>query len=85
MWRAMVVAAVGVVGLAGCTRQDGLPRSSQPADVAPHGYTPKTRLAIFNWFEKHLKGSDQNVTEDIREEQEKDEDLLMLIMPVRLN
>jgi hypothetical protein len=44
-------------------------------DVAPHGYTPKTRLAIFNWFEKHLKGSDKPVTDDIREEQEKDDDL----------
>ncbi len=44
-------------------------------DVAPHGYTPKTRLAIFNWFEKHLKGSDKSVAEDIREEQEKDDDL----------
>jgi hypothetical protein len=44
-------------------------------DVFRHGYTPKTRLAIFSWFDKNLKGSDVPVTEDIRTDDEKDETL----------
>jgi len=43
--------------------------------VTPHGYSPATRLAIFNWFERHLKGSSRVVTDDIIEEEERDEDL----------
>ncbi|MBM4079968.1 MAG: acetylxylan esterase, partial [Planctomycetes bacterium] len=56
--------------LYGCEDKVGLVE-----DVAPHGYTPKTRLALFNWFEKHLKGSDKLITEDFRTEQENDDDL----------
>ena len=44
-------------------------------DVSRHGYTPKLRLAIFNWFEKNLKGSDQPVTDDLRTDMEPDESL----------
>lgn len=44
-------------------------------DVYRHGYTPKTRLAIFNWFERWLKQSDRPVTDDLREDFERDEDL----------
>ena len=44
-------------------------------DVSQHGYTPKIRLALFNWFEKHLKGSTALVTEDLREDEEDDRDL----------
>ncbi len=43
--------------------------------ITPHGYSPATRLAIFNWFERHLKGSSQPVADDISENEEKDEDL----------
>ena len=54
----------------GCEERVGLVE-----DVNPHGYTPKTRLAIFNWFERHLKGSSEAVTEDLHEDQEDDRDL----------
>jgi len=43
--------------------------------VTPHGYSPKTRIALFNWFEKHLKGSDRRVLDDLADNPEKDEDL----------
>jgi hypothetical protein len=44
--------------------------------ITPHGYSPATRLAIFNWFERYLKGSDRPVTDDIVEsEDENDNDL----------
>ncbi len=43
--------------------------------ATPHGYSPKTRLALFNWFEKHLKGSDVRVTDDLAETLEKSENL----------
>jgi len=44
--------------------------------VTPHGYSPKTRLALFNWFEQHLKGSGTPVTDDLVEDRlEKDEAL----------
>ncbi|OGV57582.1 MAG: hypothetical protein A2283_07945 [Lentisphaerae bacterium RIFOXYA12_FULL_48_11] len=43
--------------------------------VTPHGYSPKMRIAVFNWFEKYLKGSDRLVTDDIAENPEKDKDL----------
>lgn len=43
--------------------------------ITPHGYSPATRLAIFSWFERHLKGSDKPVTDDIIETGERDEDL----------
>ncbi len=43
--------------------------------VTPHGYSKGIRLALFNWFEKYLKGSDTRVTDDIAETPEKDEEL----------
>ena len=43
--------------------------------VTPHGYSPKTRLALFNWFGKHLQGSDEAVTDDLSGREERDEDL----------
>lgn len=44
-------------------------------DVAQHGYTPKERLTIFNWCGHHLKDNNQPVTEDLRTDMERDEDL----------
>ena len=69
-YRDLVHRARMLYRLYGCEEKVGLVE-----DVGPHGYTRKTRLGIFNWFEKHLKGSDTLITEDIREEQEKDDDL----------
>jgi len=69
-FRDLVHRARMVYRLYGCEEKVGLVE-----DVSKHGYTPKIRLAIFNWFEKHLKGSDKPITDDLREEQEKDEDL----------
>lgn len=43
--------------------------------VIQHGYSRETRLPLFSWFEKHLKGSDIPVTEDIAETLETKEDL----------
>ncbi|MDD2600817.1 MAG: acetylxylan esterase [Kiritimatiellae bacterium] len=43
--------------------------------VTQHGYSPKTRLAIFNWFEKNLKGADKPVTDDLAENPENDAEL----------
>jgi hypothetical protein len=42
-------------------------------DVFRHGYTPKTRLAIFSWFDKNLKASNVPATDDIRTDDEKDD------------
>lgn len=47
-------------------------RVSLVEDVFRHGYTPKTRLAIFSWFDRHLKDSAVPVTEDIRTDDEQD-------------
>ncbi len=69
-FRDLVHRARMVYRLEGCEDRIGLVE-----DVFRHGYTPKLRLAIFNWFEKHLKGSDQPVTEDLRDEMEPDEAL----------
>lgn len=44
-------------------------------DQIPHGYSPKTRTALFNAFEQHLKGVAAPAAEDIREERETVEDL----------
>jgi len=44
-------------------------------DAGRHGYTPKTRLAIFNWFARHLKADAAPVTEDIDDRDDADEDL----------
>jgi len=46
-------------------------------DLAPHGYTPKLRKAIFSWFDLHLKGSDTPVAEDITDYVEPEENLLV--------
>ena len=43
--------------------------------VTPHGYSPKTRTAIFNWFERHLKGVASPDAEDVSDARETDEDL----------
>jgi dienelactone hydrolase len=43
--------------------------------VTPHGYSPHTRLTIFNWFGRHLKGSDEPVTDDVDPENETDDTL----------
>lgn len=45
-------------------------------DLTPHGYTPKLNRAIFTWFEKHLKGDDTPVTDDVTDHVEREEDLL---------
>jgi hypothetical protein len=44
-------------------------------DVAPHGYTPKIRRAIFSAFARHLQGARQPVVDDLRPEEESDDDL----------
>lgn len=46
-------------------------------DQTPHGYTPKLRLAIFTWFNKHLKGDATPATEDITDFVEPEENLLV--------
>lgn len=44
-------------------------------DTTPHGYTPKLRKAIFEWFNTHLKGDDAPVTDDVTEFVEPEENL----------
>jgi len=44
-------------------------------DAGQHGYTPATRLAIFNWFARHLKGDAAPVTEDLDDRNDSPEDL----------
>ena len=39
--------------------------------LTPHGYSAKTRLATFSWFEKHLKGSAAPVADDITDRSER--------------
>ena len=46
-------------------------------DLSPHGYTPKLRLAIFTWFNRHLKNDPTPVTEDITDFVEPEENLLV--------
>ncbi|MDD4016473.1 MAG: acetylxylan esterase [Kiritimatiellae bacterium] len=69
-FRDLVHRARHVYILYGCEDKVGLTEA-----VTQHGYSPKMRRAVFNWFEKHLKGSDTPVTDDIAETPEKDEDL----------
>ncbi|MCA9129499.1 MAG: acetylxylan esterase [Planctomycetales bacterium] len=45
-------------------------------DGTPHGYTPKLRLAIFAWFNKHLKGDTAPVQEDVTDFVEPEQNLL---------
>ncbi len=47
--------------------------------VMLHGYSKETRLPLFNWFEKHLKGSNVPVTDDLAETPEKDENLAVYV------
>ncbi|MFW6154348.1 MAG: alpha/beta hydrolase family protein [Planctomycetota bacterium] len=44
-------------------------------DNGPHGYTPKTRLGIFSWFDRHLKGAADPATDDIDGDDEPHETL----------
>ncbi len=46
-------------------------------DLAPHGYTPRLRKAIFAWFNKHLKGDSSPVEDDVTEYVEPEENLLV--------
>ena len=44
-------------------------------DSTPHGYTPKLRRAIFEWFNRHLKGQTDAVTDDVTATVEPEENL----------
>lgn len=46
-------------------------------DLAPHGYTPKLRRAIFTWFNKHLKGDPKSVEDDVTDFVEPEQNLLV--------
>jgi len=46
-------------------------------DLAPHGYTPKLRQAVFTWFNTHLKGDPTPVKDDITDFVEPEENLLV--------
>ena len=46
-------------------------------DLSPHGYTPKLRKAIFEWFNLHLKGETDPVTDDVTDYVEPEENLLV--------
>ncbi len=46
-------------------------------DLAPHGYTPKLRQAIFTFFNTHLKGDPTPVTDDVTDDVEPEENLLV--------
>ncbi len=56
----------------------GIPeRAELVEDMTPHGYTPKLRKAIFEWFNRHLKGDATPVTDDVTEYVEPEENLLV--------
>lgn len=44
-------------------------------DLTPHGYTPKLRKAIFEWFNRHLKGDETPVEDDVTDFVEPEENL----------
>jgi dienelactone hydrolase len=46
-------------------------------DLAPHGYTPKLRKAIFTFFNTHLKGDPTPVEDDVTDFVEPEENLLV--------
>ncbi len=46
-------------------------------DLAPHGYTPKLRQAIFTWFNTHLKNDPTPVIDDVTDFVEPEENLLV--------
>lgn len=47
------------------------------ADASPHGYTPKLRKAIFQWFNHWLKDDDTPVLDDVTDYVEPEENLLV--------
>ncbi len=46
-------------------------------DLSFHGYTPVLRRAIFEWFNRHLKGDDAPVTDDVTDFEEPEQNLLV--------
>ncbi|HUS81412.1 MAG TPA: alpha/beta hydrolase family protein, partial [Armatimonadota bacterium] len=46
-------------------------------EIVPHSYTPTSRKTIMRWFNRHLKGDDTPVTDDITDYQEPEENLLV--------
>ena len=46
-------------------------------DLSPHGYTPKLRKAIFEWFNRYLKGDSAPVEDDVTDFVEPEENLLV--------
>jgi hypothetical protein len=46
-------------------------------DLDFHGYSPKLREAIFEWFNLHLKGDDSPVADDVTDFDEPEENLLV--------
>lgn len=46
-------------------------------DLSFHGYTPTLRKAIFAWFNRHLKGDDRPVIDDVTDFVEPEENLLV--------
>ena len=46
-------------------------------DLSPHGYTPKIRKSVFGWFNRHLRGDGSEVTDDVTDFVEPEENLLV--------
>ena len=46
-------------------------------DLTPHGYTPKLRKAIFEWFNLHLKNDARPVEDDVTDHVEPEKNLLV--------
>lgn len=46
-------------------------------DISPHGYTPKLRKAVFEWFNLHLKGDARPVEDDVTDYIEPEKNLLV--------
>lgn len=56
---------------------DAADRFELVEDLAPHGYTPKLRKAVFTWFNTHLKGDPTPVEDDVTDFVEPEENLLV--------
>jgi dienelactone hydrolase len=56
---------------------DAAPRFELVEDLAPHGYTPTLRRAVFTFFNEHLKGDPAPVIDDVTEHVEPEESLLV--------
>ncbi|MCK5802755.1 MAG: acetylxylan esterase [Lentisphaeria bacterium] len=69
-FREVVTKAQELYALHGCEENIDLVEAD-----TPHGYSPKTRLSIFSWFDRHLKDSDTPATEDISAERDNDVEL----------